>query len=417
LSTFVPDVERTSGRVDFTAAFGGPVSAPTVIGSADLVDARLAIKGQDLSVRSLSGHADFSESRVVIQDVNGFLNDGRLKARGDVRLDKLSLGAMELQLDLEDVTTQVRPQVPATISGALLFATRGGASPYQLSGGIDVVKLRYTEPLAIENLLESARKRSVPSDEQPQEWLRFDVDIAAGNDVRVENNLARARFLGKLKLVGTNVKPILIGSVEAAEGSQAFFRNNVFSVNRAVLQFNGLWPTFDFSAQSVVREFLVNVKAFGRFEDPRLSLTAEPALSEADIVTLLTLGVTTREQLAGQAGLGLAAEAVISATGLDRQVQKFLSKNVGLKDQQVRLTTTFNEATGTAEPSVTWESKVVSDNVKVGVTQPVTGKGTKAQAEWRFNQGVSLRGQWDNQNQNTTIGNPGADLRFRFEWE
>jgi translocation and assembly module TamB len=417
LSTFVPAVERTSGRLDFTAAFGGPVSAPTVIGSADLVDARLAVKGQDLSVRSLAGHADFSESRVVIQDVTGFLNDGRLKARGDVRLDKLSLGAMELQIDLEDVTVQVRPQVPATLSGELLFATRGGAAaPFQLSGSVDVVKLRYTEPLSLETLLETARKRPVPSDEQPSEWLRLDVDIACGNDVRIENNLARARFLGKLKLAGTNVKPVLVGSVEAAEGAQAFFRNNVFTVGRAVLQFNGLWPTFDFSAQTIVREFLVNVKAFGRFEDPRVSLTAEPALSEADVVSLLTLGVTTREQLAGQAGLGIAGEALLSTTGLDRQVQKFLSQNVGLKDQQVRLTTTFNQATGTAEPSVTWESKVL-DNLKIGVTQPVTGKGTSAQAEYRFNQSVSARGQWDNQNQNTTVGNLGVDLRFRFEWE
>ena len=98
-------------------------------------------------------------------------------------------------------------------------------------------------------------------------------------------------------------------------------------------------------------------------------------------------------------------------------MQRFLSQNIGLKDQQVRLTTSFNEVTGTAEPAVTWESKVVNDNFKIGVTQPVTGRGTKAQAEYRFNQRVSARAQWDNQNQNTTVGNPGVELRFRFEWE
>ena len=417
LSSLVADIERTAGRLDFTAAFGGPVSAPTLIGSADLVDARLALKGWDLSLRSLSGHADFSESRVLLQNVNGFLNEGRLRARGDVRLDKLSLGAVELQVDLEDVTTQVQPQVPATLSGSLLLATRTGGAPWLLSGGLEVSKLRYTQELSLETILENARKRPVPNDDTPQEWLRLDVDVGLGNDVRVENNLARARFLGKVKLTGTNVKPTLVGAVESAPGAQAIFRGNVFTVGRAVLQFNGLWPTFDFAAQSAVREFLVNVKAFGRFEDPRLSLTAEPPLSEADIVSLLTLGVTTRERLAGQAGAGLAAEALLSATGLDRQVQKFLSKNVGLKDQQVRLTTTFNEATGTAEPSVTWESKVLVDNLKVGVTQPVTGRGTRAQAEYRINQNVSVRAQWDNQTQNSTVGNPGADLRFRFEWE
>jgi translocation and assembly module TamB len=66
---------------------------------------------------------------------------------------------------------------------------------------------------------------------------------------------------------------------------------------------------------------------------------------------------------------------------------------------------------------VQWEAKVLDENLKVGVTQPVTGRGTRAQAEYRINQRVSARASWDNQNQNTTIGNPGIDLRFLFEWE
>ena len=236
-------------------------------------------------------------------------------------------------------------------------------------------------------------------------------------DVRIENNLARARLGGRLKLSGTNVKPVLIGVVETQEGAQAFFRGNTFNVQRGQLQFNGLWPTFDLSAQSQVREYLVTVKAFGRIEDPKVSLSSEPPLPDADIFSLLTLGVTSRERLTERSGAGLAAEALLSASGLDQQVQRFLSQNIGLKDQQVRLTTSFNEVTGTAEPAVTWESKVVNDNFKIGVTQPVTGRGTKAQAEYRFNQRVSARAQWDNQNQNTTVGNPGVELRFRFEWE
>jgi translocation and assembly module TamB len=65
---------------------------------------------------------------------------------------------------------------------------------------------------------------------------------------------------------------------------------------------------------------------------------------------------------------------------------------------------------------VSWESKVISDNLNVGVVQSVTGR-TRAQAEYKFNQRVSARAQWDNQTQNTTVGNPGVELRFRFEWE
>ncbi|MDP1822996.1 MAG: translocation/assembly module TamB domain-containing protein [Archangium sp.] len=417
LSSLTNQLERTQGRLDFTAAFAGSVAAPSLAGRASLTDARFQVRGQDLAVRALSGRADFSESRILIQDVQGFLNEGRVRARGDVRLERFSIKTLELQTDLEDVSVQVKPDVPVTLTGSLLLASRN-AEQFQLSGGLDVVKFRYTQPMALESLVATAREVPVPNDTKPNEWLRLDVDLRTAGDVRIENNLARARLAGRLKLSGTNVKPVLIGVVETQEGAQAFFRGNTFNVQRGQLQFNGLWPTFDLSAQSQVREYLVTVKAFGRFEDPKLSLSSEPPLSDADILSLLTLGVTSREQLTGTSAAGLGAEALLSASGLDQQVQKFLSQSGGLlKDPQVRLTTSFNEASGTAEPAVTLESKVLIENLKVGVTKPVAGRGTKAHLDYRFNQHVSARAQWDDQNQNTTLGNPGVELRFRFEWE
>jgi translocation and assembly module TamB len=416
LGSLTNQLERTQGRLDFTAAFAGPVAAPSLAGRASLTDTRFQVHGQDLAVRALSGRADFSESRVIIQDVQGFLNEGRVRMHGDVRLERFSIKTIELQTDLEDVSVQLKPDVPVTVTGSLLLASRN-AEVFQLSGGLDVVKFRYTQPMALDSLVANAREKPVPNDARPNEWLRLDVDLRTAGDVRIENNLARARLAGRLKLSGTNVKPVLIGEVETQEGAQAFFRGNTFNVQRGQLQFNGLWPTFDLSAQSQVREYLVSVKAFGRFEDPKVSLSSEPPLPDTDILSLLTLGVTSRERLTGTSAAGLGAEALLSASGLDQQVQRFLTNNVGLKDQKVNLTTSFNEVTGTAEPAVTWESKVLSDNLKVGVTQPVTGRGTRAQAEYRFNQRVSARAQWDNQNQNTTVGNPGVELRFRFEWE
>ena len=248
LSSFSSTVERTLGRLDFTAGFAGSVKSPTLVGSADVSDVRLSVRGQDLNVRSLSGHADFSESRILFQDIQGFLNDGRLRARGDVRLERLALKSLEIQADLEEVTVQVLPEVPATFTGGLLLASKG-KGPYQLGGSLDVVKFRYSEPLSLDSLLANARDRSFPQDDKPQEWLKLDVDVATGKDVRIENNLARARLLGKVKITGSNVKPVIIGAIEVGEGAQAYFRGNTFSVSRGVLQFNGLLPTFDLSAQ------------------------------------------------------------------------------------------------------------------------------------------------------------------------
>lgn len=417
LSTFTPSIERAQGRVDFTAAFSGPARAPVLAGTAEISDVRFAVRGQDLQMRSLSGRADFSESRVLFQDIQGFLNDGRLRARGDVRLDHLSLRGVELHADLEDVTIQPWPDLPATISGGLMMSSRA-AGLWLLQGALDVQKFRYTQPLTLAGLLANAKK-GLPSDEQPEEWLKLDVDIGSAGDVRIENNLARARLIGKLKLTGTNVRPLLIGAVEAGEGAQAFFGGNTFFLSRGLLQFNGQSPNFDLSAQARVRDYLVSVKAFGRLDDPKVNFSSEPTLPETDILSLLTLGVTSRErdQVSGESGAGWAAGAILSASGLDQVVQRFLAQDLGLKDQQLRLTTSFNEVTGNVEPAVALDYKALSDNLRVGITKPVTGRSVKAEAEYRFGRQVSARAQWDDQNQNTVYGNPGVDLRFRFEWE
>lgn len=419
LSSFVPSVERTQGRFDFSAAFSGPVRAPVLAGTAEIADVRFSMRGEEVQVRSLSGRADFSESRVLIQDVQGFLNDGRVRVRGDVRLDRLSASAVELQADLEEVTLQLWQQTPVTVSGALLLTKRSG-TVWLLQGALDALRLRYTQPLTLAGLLASA-KRGLPSDEQPDEWLRLDVDLTSAGDVRIDNNLARARVLGRLKLTGTNVRPILVGALEVDEGAQAYFGGNTFMLGRGLVQFGAASPTFDLSAQSQVRDYLISVKAFGSLDDPKVSLSSEPSLPETDVLSLLTLGVTSRERdrLSGASGAGYAAGAIWSASGLDQVVQRFLVRDLGLEEQQVKLSTTtsFNEVTGNVEPAVVGEVKFLSENLKLGVTKPVTGRTFKAQLEYKVAPQFSVRALWDDQNQNTTIGNPGVDLRFRFEWE
>ena len=42
------------------------------------------------------------------------------------------------------------------------------------------------------------------------------------------------------------------------------------------------------------------------------------------------------------------------------------------------------------------ESKFLTDQLKLGVFQPVSGKGTRAQAEYRFDDRISAQIQWDN---------------------
>jgi translocation and assembly module TamB len=109
----------------------------------------------------------------------------------------------------------------------------------------------------------------------------------------VENNLARARIVGDLRLTGSNLHPGLVGAMEAGQGSQAFFRGTTFNVTQGAVDFKdrrSLEGVFDVRAESQVREYLIRLHAFGKTSQPQVLLSSEPSLPEGDIISLLTLG-------------------------------------------------------------------------------------------------------------------------------
>ncbi len=417
VESFVPAIERAGGKLELSAAARGTPKDPSVLGTAELKDARLSLRDQPYALKGVSGRLEFSERRVLLQDFTGQLNGGRVGLRGDLRISKLQLVQLEVGVQLDGITAYVTEELPLTASGELLLY--GKPEALQLSGGIDIEKLRYDKALDLDLLLTEAKKSRRRMGDDPTEWLSFDVSVKATGDVRIENNLARAKLSGALKLTGTNLKPGLLGSLEAQPGSSLVFRGNQFQVSQGLLEFRdrrSVDALFDLRAETSVREYVVRLHAFGRAADPQVILSSEPELPEGDILSLLTLGVTSRDQAsAAGTGAGLAAEALFAASGLDKQVQRFLPKNAVLRDLSFHLSTTYNDVTGLVEPTAQLESKFLTEQLKLQMTQPVSGRGTRAQAEYRFDNQLSAQAQWDNENSEYSFGNLGFGLKLRWE--
>ena len=421
LESLSPMLVRTGGTVELNAVASGKPSNPSLAGSALISDARLSVKDQSLSVRSVSGRVAFTEQRILLEGLHGLLNEGRVQASGDVRLEKFRPSKVLVNVSLADVATRLHEDLPFITSGELRLL--GTPDALRLDGGLDIRNLNYRRGLELDDILKRLSRRSVlPTPvERPREYLTFDVNMNLV-DVRVDNNLARARLRGSLRLTGTNARPGVLGTVETDEGSQAFFRNNQFTVSRGQIEFQdryGIDPVFDLRAQSQVREYQVRLHAFGRPAAPQVLLTSEPALPEGDVISLLTLGLTsTDKETAASAGAGLAAEAFFNISGLDRQVQRFLPKNPVLKDLSLQISTSYNDATQQAEPIARLESKFLTEQLKIGLTQPVvSGRGTRARAEYHFDNRLSLQGQWDNENSENAFGNLGVELKLSWESE
>jgi translocation and assembly module TamB len=417
VESFFPTLERSSGRVEVLGNARGEPGDPQLVGSATLVDAGFRVRGQPIELRGLKGRVDFSESRILWSGLEGQANDGRISSNGDVRWRRFRPEQLDLSVQLDQVSVRVVDDAPFAASGELSLSGKPGAMA--LGGDVDVQRLRYRRPFGLEALLPRAT-RTAAGAETPSEWLQLDVALHL-KDAAVDNNVARATILGNVRLTGTNLRPGLVGALEAGEGSQAFFRGNAFTVTQGSVDFKdrrSLEGIFDVRAESKLREYLVRLHAFGKTSQPQILLSSEPALPEGDIISLLTLGVTSKDRTATTTtGAGIAAEALYQASGLDRQVQRFLPRNSVLRDMTFHVSTLYNDANGLVEPTVQLESKVLTEQLKLGVSQPVSGKGTRAQAEYRFDNRVSAQIQWDNVYNDVPIGNLGVDLKLRWDVE
>ncbi|WP_338023531.1 translocation/assembly module TamB domain-containing protein [Archangium primigenium] len=422
LESFSPQLVRTGGRVELTAVATGKPSRPALAGTALISDMRGALRDLPVSVRSLDGRVEFSEQRVLLESLYGVLNEGRMQASGDVRLRDFQPAELALNMYLSDVSARFHEDLPFNATGSLTLS--GNPDALRLGGSLDIRNLRYRRGLELEDILKRLSRRIVlpsPTAERPREYLTLDVGLNL-SDVAVDNNLARARLLGAVRLTGTNARPGVLGTVETDANSQVFFRNNQFTISRGQVEFQDRYsidPVFEMRAQTQVREYQVKLHAYGRPAAPQVVFSTEPALPEGEIVSLLTLGVmSTDRDTVASAGAGLAAEALFNMSGLDRQVKRFLPDNPFLKDMSLQISTTYNDATQQAEPTARLESKFLTEQLKIGLSQPVSGRGTRARAEYRFDDRLSAQLQWDNEHPETalgTLGNLGLELKLGWE--
>jgi translocation and assembly module TamB len=161
----------------------------------------------------------------------------------------------------------------------------------------------------------------------------------------------------------------------------------------------------------------ISLQARGDADNLKVTLSSDPALSQEDIVLLLTVGMTRAEMDRGAAsalGESVGLEALSALTGADRAV-----KNIVPLIDEFRFGTGYSARTARTEPTVT-VGKRITDNVRTSITTGVSeDREVRSNLEWRLNRRMSVQGSYDNLNDvsNSSLGNIGIDFRWRLEFE
>ncbi len=392
---------------------------------------------------------------LTIQRAQAVLGGGLVRASGSAPLRGLSLGTLRGEIQVEDARLPLGPDLLAVADANLEGQWElGGDETEQrpnIKGTVTLESFEYSRPVNlsadIAALTGQRGKTTFEHYDPALDKVNFDLSITARQALRINNNLIEARLSidrPGLQLQGTNQRYGVRGRVQVEPGGRIHFRRNEFEVTSGEVRFDDpteVAPRVDLRAYTDYRRFSnttatgshaaqavtgasamgaaagqwrIAMHAYGDVDELKLDLSSQPELSQDDIFLLLTLGLTRAELDQANLQGTVALEALGSLTGADSVVRSAIPVI-----DEFRFGSAYSARTGRSEPTVTI-GKRLTERLRAYVTTGLTeSREVRSNVEWRLDSRTSVESSYDNINDisSSNVGNIGADVRWRLEFD
>ncbi|WP_437726028.1 translocation/assembly module TamB domain-containing protein [Sorangium sp. So ce861] len=469
LSADIPQIRHARGTVQAEVQITGPLQGLRYTGSATLKEGELDVVGLPVSLDDIDVEIAIGDDLVRLTRATARVGTGTVSAVGNMPVRGLNLGMAKASIVATGVKLPVADGVNLTANANLTARFQPGVEddasgeknlPH-VEGKITLTSFNYTRPILMSmdlGDLTGRQRTTVQTYDPAADAVRFNVVVLSPNPLHFSNDLADMRLEVSptgLELSGTNQRFGARGSLRILPDSKLMLRSTEFNVREGYVRFEDpfrIAPKVDVRAESEYRRYTsissssaadpasgaevpaatsagigaganasghwrIKLHAQGDADNLQLNLTSDPPLSQEDIVLLLTLGMTRAELNQGVVstlGETMGLEALSSLTGADKAVRTI----VPIIDE-FRFGTGYSSKNGAPEPTVTL-GKRITDAVRANVTTGLSqGSQVRAGVEVKLSDRMSVQGSYDNANDasSSPLGNVGADLRWRLEFE
>ncbi len=415
-------IRRSAGRVDVDLGATGTRAAPQLRGNATLADGTLELVATGIPYEHIRARLDADGTRLVARELHAEAGDGRADVTGSVEL-ATAPRALDLQLHLDKFFAVRATAYEAAVSGdvrllgtldapdvsgrvAVDHATirpaalpSSGANVPQPDPTIVVIGAPVSEQAARPSLVPSLAANTrvaVTITIERNAWIRrSDADIEIGGKLEVT------------KAPDDGVR--IVGEIRLLRGWYDFqdrrFTIDPGSISR--IDFAGQsppQPTFDITAVYNTRDYRILVHVGGSAEKPTLELTSEPALDQADILSVLLFGKPAHD-LRSNESAQLQQKALALAAGyVVPELRSSVMNALGVQTLDVQM------PEGTVPGRVS-AGRYVAEDVFVSLGQEFGSRAAQVVGlEYYLGRNISVRGS------TSTRGDSGLDLIWRWRY-
>ncbi|GMB01317.1 translocation/assembly module TamB domain-containing protein [Pelosinus sp. IPA-1] len=413
LSLLTKEVAWAQGATQGEITVTGTLGQPILMGNITVNDGTLKLTALKDPIQKVGVDIAFEGDKINIKKFDGHMGTGLYSVTGTTRIKGLGLADYDISLLLDKPVIRSK-YFTGPIDGKLMLSQKGD-------------KAKLSGKLLFEN--DMIDIPTIPDMKEADLNMDLDVEVAVGKKVRFYNPyLYDILAAGRVKLGGSMTEPDVTGHIIGIRGTVSYLRTQ-FKVNEASVDFRqyaSFEPIVKLSAQTRLQQTVVNLNVSGPARAMQFNLTSEPAMSQQEILSLLTLrSHYFDKQNGGNTELG--RDELVSAldAGLQMrfvsEVEGNLRNALGLDEFRFVRDTTSNivkksyadkdeNSTVNREVYNLQMSKYLTDKLLINYIVGVDHTKSELSFRYSVNRRLNITGSIDDQNQ-TWLG---AEARFRF---
>jgi len=328
----------SSGTAEVAVRINGSFEAPRMLGTASLNNASVSVLlGNDRwTVANLRAALRFTANQAQIDSLTGTIGGGRVSATGGALLEGFTVSAFRVNLHGDNVTVPFPEDFRSTLDADVEI--RGSSREQLISGTVNLRRTEYTQDIELADLINARGGESIEEGadvELTRTAVFAALRVEGRNALVVRNNLADLVGSVSLQLDGPVNDPTISGRITATSGTLNF-RNDRYDITRALLDLppaRNADPILNIQAESQIRGYRVIVSLTGPLSQPQAAVRSEPALPQADVVSLITTGQLsssdTSSSILAQSEVG-AATSLLTDALINAPAQRATRKLFGL---------------------------------------------------------------------------------------
>jgi len=412
----------SSGTAEVAVRVTGSFEDPRLIGTASLAGASVSVLlgNERWTITNLTSLVRFTSNQAQIDSLNGTLGGGHVSATGGALLEGFTVSRFLINLQADDITVPFPQDFRSTLDAQVEI--RGSSREQLISGLVNLRRTEYTQDIELADLINTRQESIEEGAEIPltRTALFAGLKVEGRNALVVRNNLADLVGSVSLQLDGPVNDPTISGRITSTSGTMNF-RNDRYEVTRVLIDLppsRNADPIINIQGESQIKGYRVIISLTGPLSQPQAIVRSEPALPQADVVSLITTGQLsaddTSASILSQSGVG-AATSLLTDALINAPAQKATSKLFGLT--RFEINPVIGGRRGSTPAARLTLGRRISKEVTVTYSTNVTSDPNQILAlEYRVSDRLSFVAQYEqasNRELSARTNNFSFEIRFR----